>query len=288
MNWPNNWDDIRETYSCALPSEQELRDFFENMECYLSFDEHVNMNDESKISTNLVLHFTPFRGKYLNYIRCFNSSVKGNSSQNWRKDHTERLYSKKRNHNSLGTVYVYIASHLWRGPNPSAFSDSYRIQGSLRLGYTKSNYKKNVFPHLQTQSRASCYLPPEKEDVYGFHPGKAVLDFRLIQPLTATDARKGYKVLWFAAEEELGPDTLDIRRAILQRIYGHSTSGGAYGKTFAFIQTNLTPDEGIRKYTTNMYKWFSGEFVPFSKGPVNELVKEEHLKGEPAVAAVSQ
>lgn len=64
------YDEIRSTYSCALPTEQELKDFFANLDMHLAIEDHVGPASTSK---NLVCYFTPFRGKFLNYVRCFNS-----------------------------------------------------------------------------------------------------------------------------------------------------------------------------------------------------------------------
>ena len=65
------YEEVRQTYSCALPTEQELKDFFANLNMHLAVEDHVGMSGGRQ--KNLVLYFKPFRGKYLNYIRCFNS-----------------------------------------------------------------------------------------------------------------------------------------------------------------------------------------------------------------------
>ena len=64
------YEEVRQTYSCALPTEQELRDFFTNLNMHLAVEDHQGPKGMQK---NLVCYFTPFRGKFLNYIRCFNS-----------------------------------------------------------------------------------------------------------------------------------------------------------------------------------------------------------------------
>ena len=65
------YEEVRQTYSCALPTEQELKDFFANLNLHLAVEDHKGPS--GAVQKNLVLYFTPFRGKYLNYVRCFNS-----------------------------------------------------------------------------------------------------------------------------------------------------------------------------------------------------------------------
>lgn len=61
----SNLNNIRSTYDCALPTEQEMADFINNQDITLKIDKHNGRY-------NLVCYFTPFKGKFLNYIRCFN------------------------------------------------------------------------------------------------------------------------------------------------------------------------------------------------------------------------
>lgn len=65
------YEEVRQTYSCALPTEQELKDFFANLNMHLAVEDHQGAS--GNVQKNLVLYFTPFRGKYLNYVRCFNT-----------------------------------------------------------------------------------------------------------------------------------------------------------------------------------------------------------------------
>lgn len=74
---PETYDEIRSTYSCALPTEQELKDFFANLNMYLAIEDHVGPKGTQK---NLVCYFTPFTGKFLNYVRCFDSFHKENAN----------------------------------------------------------------------------------------------------------------------------------------------------------------------------------------------------------------
>lgn len=64
-----NLNDIRSTYDCALPTEEEMEAFINNQDITLKIDKHNGRY-------NLVCYFTPFKGKYLNYIRVFNGHVK--------------------------------------------------------------------------------------------------------------------------------------------------------------------------------------------------------------------
>lgn len=258
-----SYDEIRETYSCALPTSQELKNFFSTMECHLQIDEHIGPTGQT--TKNLVLYFTPFRGKFLNYVRCFSNSIKGTSKlcgQN------STNLAKKRNHNSPGVIYVYLAGQRHKGSSikiPDGIY--YRITNGYTTGYTLDNYKKNQFPKLASRPVMSSIINNQKLPTsMNLAAGKFILNFKSIQLLSLTDARRGFKILAY----NIG-DGLNV--AFQAFLNNNMSSTGSYSKCFAFIETHLwisnnPGTERLRTFTTNMWDFYAAKFIEFTEGPI--------------------
>lgn len=100
-----NYEEVRQTYSCALPTEQELKDFFANLNMHLAVEDHQGAS--GNVQKNLVLYFTPFRGKYLNYVRCFNTFHK-NKTRNYSASYIEDDH--KPHFQSQFPIYIVLVS----------------------------------------------------------------------------------------------------------------------------------------------------------------------------------
>lgn len=99
------YEEVRQTYSCALPTEQELKDFFANLNMHLAVEDHQGTS--GNVQKNLVLYFTPFRGKYLNYVRCFNTFHKTKT-----RNHSASYISddRKPHFQSQFPIYIVLVS----------------------------------------------------------------------------------------------------------------------------------------------------------------------------------
>lgn len=230
MIMQKTYDEIRATYSCALPTEQELRDFFGSMECYLAIDEH-------KGKKNLVLYFTPFRGKFLNYVRCFNNSVKTNSAI----CQSSLDLVKKRNHNS-SAIYVYIASQRYRGNSFLKKVPGRELIGDVVGIDTDDNKREDRFPWLRGNHVLASYG----------NPSKILLDFANIFLLSEVEARRGFKILRYNVQNEETLDT-DFHLQYSRR------------KIFAFIECWLLPYTIVRRMTSNM--WVKDHFTSLNDDP---------------------
>ena len=62
-----NYEKLRKSISCGLPTAEEMEDFIRNQKPYFEVD-------RSRGHTSILLKFTPFTGKYLNYVMKFRDS----------------------------------------------------------------------------------------------------------------------------------------------------------------------------------------------------------------------
>lgn len=204
------YEEARQTYSCALPTEQELRDFFANLNMHLAVEDHQGPSGTQK---NLVLYFTPFRGKYLNYIRCFNTFHK-NKTRQYSAPYIEDDH--KPHFQSQFPIYIVLVSdRLNRGTE---------VPFELNPGYMSSASGYLTFAIKRNNRNIADSVYPMKTNVFKWtDSGLGVYSLKHYWPyyilLSETDARRGFCIVSWRLTSLFGSDCLIPKHKSLDYLY---------------------------------------------------------------------
>ena len=180
------YEEVRQTYSCALPTEQELRDFFANLNMHLAVEDHQGPSGTQK---NLVLYFTPFRGKYLNYIRCFNTFHK-NKTRSYSAPYIEDDH--KPHFQSQFPIYIVLVSDRLNRVNdvPFELTPGYFCTASGDFTFAIKRNNRNITDSVYPMRTKVFKRTDSGLEVYSL---KHYWPYYIL--LSETDARRGFCVI---------------------------------------------------------------------------------------------
>ena len=192
------WDYTQETSNIC--SDNEMKDFLKTIDFTVKLEKHISK--KGKTQYNVVFYFTPFTGKYLNYMRRWEARTIIIDSKGYRKGP-----------NSRG-LYIGLKWRPYEVPSNKRY-----IQNPIRQGYKKyyktpyelkkestSNYWRWHFRGTNT-SKYKYYSQSNRKTMYSatseyYRDGRfksasrtAFNYYKDFYPLLATDAQKGYKII---------------------------------------------------------------------------------------------
>ena len=194
------YEEVRQTYSCALPTEQELRDFFANLNMHLAVEDHQGPKGTQK---NLVLYFTPFRGKYLNYIRCFNTFHK-NKTRHYSAPYIEDDH--KPHFQSQFPIYIVLVSDRLNRGKDVPFELSYGYMSTNNSGYCTFAIKRNNRNITDSVYPMRTNVFKQTDSGLEVHSLKHYWPYYIL--LSETDARRGFCIVSFDLEGKWGANSL--------------------------------------------------------------------------------
>lgn len=240
--------------SYVIATDNEMTNFLQNQDIYLQIDEHNGKK-------NLVCYFKPFPVKYYNYVKKWYPTKDGAKDKRTPKKNTIMLQLFRGRVNGRETRYFlpnqyvpfaydylprkkyylrtdpYAAHHpeykYWQDIDPNS-----EPKATLLAKYQNCRSKPQPFHKIKHLKKGG--LPYDKNPQFIWGPPSSE---KYKWYLTPTDARKGYKILFY-----------------------NITSGG---DTCMIIQSGLTTIEWTKRLTIGIFKYNKNEGIVYNKEEKN-------------------